>query len=358
MISYKISALGSQTHQESFPHYRCESCSIPFYKRENYEAHKLHYCSQRLSSKNSSDNEVDESEKTTPKQLSPKQTTSTTTTGSVDDRLVITYTCNKCSTSYRTMETFKAHQCAITTEPTATLLHCDECSFKATSKQSLLEHMENHQKSAVAYKCLLCGYHGNTMRGMRQHGRQHMLNGEEFLESDVITIDQMPAIPQKVTLPTPIRQSPIHSSNMVDEELLRLKNEPYKKRRSRKHYQKSEFSQMSPQRKENIVMNRPPSSNSQNGSSMSPLHNSSSNKADSRTPSPSSTKSEAMEQSLPTLIPIVSHIPDIKPAPVKNFVCSCNASFASERTYEAHKKHYCPHKKASLSPNPTITVTH
>ena len=321
----------------------------------------MHYCFQRP--RNVSQDE----DKTTLKQTTESQVSPVSST--TDERLVITYTCNKCSTSYRTIETFKAHTCTVP-ETLPEILTCDECSFSTTSKQVLQEHAETHAKTNVVFKCSLCGYHGNTMRGMKQHGRQHMPNGQEFAESHVIIMEQ-PAVPTRIPMAGPI-PVPV-SKNFVDEELLRLKNEPYKKRRSRKHYQKSEFftsspatSQVSPQRKENAAGGRssssPPSSSN---SCSSPLQNSTTtilNDKPLSSPSPSSIKLEPIDTlGLPTQVPLNQtqpiHVAEKKLPPMKSHICSCNASFSSAVTFEAHKKHYCPHKETRQG-SPAITVTH
>lgn len=365
-------------NDRSIDHCRCESCSIPFYKKDVYEAHRLHYCSHRSNSGSDHEDEP-------PTQIKKAKPESGLTTPFADERLVITYTCRQCSTSYRTIETFTAHVCALP-QASPPLLRCEECNFSTQSNRILSEHAEIHQKVNLVYKCKLCGYHGNTMRGMRQHGRQHLVAGEEFTDDDVDAME-MTVAPPRVSIPVlPSKVSP-----NVDEELLRLKNEPYKKRRSRKHYQKSEYilagnpnlpttTQISPQRKENSVHSQQqtrPESISPNSSSTiscgSPLQLLSStnipqeNGNDSRvktsgTPPSSLVKLEPTDIIVDSTTTITSQ-PEVVspsvalPSPFKPHVCTCNASFASVSTFEAHKKLYCPHFKAQRS-NTTITVNH
>lgn len=354
--------------------YRCESCSIPFYKKDVYEAHRLHYCSRRVSSGSDREEEV-----TVPNQPEEKREPQPSPAlPPADDRLVITYTCNKCSTSYRTIETFNAHQCAVPrASPPPPLLRCEECSYSTSSSRVLAEHMETHQKVNVFYKCKLCGYHGNTLRGMRQHGRQHMVKGEEFQDDDVEMME-LPTPPQRLSLP--VLAPPVAFHNDMEEELLRLKNEPYKKRRSRKHYQKSEYmglSQVSPQRKENGL---------QRGESMSPRSTSTVSCASplqisvmnviqsEKSPVTSPTVSVAIKAE-PSASPaaenrvssLVKQSPRRQtaspaenagvPAATKPHVCACNASFVSISTFEAHKKLYCSYHKSQRN-NPPITVNH
>ena len=337
--------------------FRCESCSIPFYKKDVYEAHKLHYCSRRPSSSGSEKEEdivVPSRPPAKPERQSPPSTPA-------DDRLVITYTCNKCSTSYRTIETFKAHQCTVP-HTAVPVLHCDECSFTTQSSRILAEHAETHQKVNSIYKCKLCGYHGNTLRGMRQHGRQHMLKGEEFNDNDVEAIELQTNKPllSSLSVTAPYSMD-------VDEELLRLKNEPYKKRRSRKHYQKSEYMgvAISPQRKENGLQHRSRSSSPHSTSTVSctsPLQQSALNivqtERSSLPPTTISVKLEPTDNTSLDSKATVVHSIGHKPAPPdKPYTCACNTSFASFSTFEAHKKLYCTHTKSQRN-NPTITVNH
>ena len=360
-----------------FPSNRCESCSIPFYKREVYEAHKQHYCAHR------SNNTSDKEDESLPTPNKAKTENIINHPPVIDERLVITYTCRQCSTSYRTIETFTAHTCAL---PAASppILHCDECSFTTQSSRILSEHAETHQKVNLVFKCKLCGYKGNTMRGMRQHGRQHMLSGEEFCDDDVESME-LPVSAPRVSAPL----LPMKIPTTVDEELLRLKNEPYKKRRSRKHYQKSEYSmpptvsmppipQLSPQRKENGGLSamsqhavRPESASPHSSSTVScssPLQqistsnipqDNSSDKSNT-SPPPNTVKQEPTDIIVDSTTSSTSpKSPSVAlPSPLKPHVCSCKASFASISTFEAHKKLYCPHYKSQQRSNPTIAVNH
>lgn len=281
-----------------------------------YEAHRLHYCAGRS---------VEGSERSD----SPQENCS-------DERLVITYTCNKCSTSYRTIDTFKAHQCSVTPLPT---LRCDECDYSTNCRKSLAEHAETHTKVNVTFKCKLCGYHGNTMRGMKQHGRQHQMSGEEFSDSDVSLIEVPTPVP-RLSMP-----ALTFKAETVEEELLRLKNEPYKKRRSRKHYQKTEYTtHISPQISPTAVAPI-------RQSSYSPQSTTSANSAHSRT----SPRIEVKEEPIDVLEPTSPHRKSpvrtsAEKPPRKAHTCSCQASFAYLATYEAHKKHYCPNNKSSPTP--------
>lgn len=329
-----------------------------------YEAHKVHYCSRRPANNLSREDELPS--KPVPAEQPSPPVPPVATAASADDRLVITYTCNKCSTSYRTIETFTAHQCAVP-PPSPPSLRCDLCNFSTKSSRILAEHSETHQKSNLIYKCRLCGYLGNTLRGMRQHGRQHMLDGTDFSDNDIDSLE-LPPSSHKLSVPPLITAAPYH--NNVDEELLRLKNEPYKKRRSRKHYQKSEYvtAQVSPRRKENeLFIERAGSSSPQSVSAVSctsPLQNSTmnvpqSNKSASNTSTAQSIKREPIEIIVDPGLPMKALerqpvLPDRPINTLKPYVCSCNASFSSMATFEAHKKLYCPHHKEKR--NGAITV--
>ena len=144
------------------------------------------------------------------------------------------------------------HRCPAAAS-TSSLFQCPHCDYAAQSDSRLVEHVRAHAPSR-AFRCALCGYRGNTVRGMRMHGKMH--NDEAaaaaagrggsaavqlptFTDDCVIEYEEPPAIPPRRTATggggTAVR------SGGVDTELLRQKNEPYKRRRSRKAYEKAEY---------------------------------------------------------------------------------------------------------------------
>ncbi|KAL4234172.1 hypothetical protein ACF0H5_005825 [Mactra antiquata] len=279
---------------------RCVECNIVFYKRENYLIHKEHYCSGRRSNKDStssdSDNpEVDsketESVHTKPVQniLSPnknkleadvkqevnnkepvakseicykyycipckikfssagtlkahkefycphgkdnenmndKDSNGERSTPNSCDNL--SYQCEHCKNDYSSARLLKQHICMAP----APLLRCPYCDYITQTENRLSEHMKVHVPTK-AFKCNICGYRGNTARGMRMHGKMHIENGEEFTDDNMIEFEEPPVVP--IQRNGVSEKGPID----VDTELIRMKNEPYKRRRSRKSFEKSE----------------------------------------------------------------------------------------------------------------------
>ena len=69
------------------------------------------------------------------------------------------------------------------------------------------------------------------------HGKMHNDAGETFTDESMIEYEEPPMIPKRLR---PISGEPVLGADM-EVELIRMKNEPYKRRRSRKAYEKSEF---------------------------------------------------------------------------------------------------------------------
>ena len=150
-------------------------------------------------------------------------------------------TCTACGT--RITSSRSSHRC-----PAAVSLYqCPHCDYAAQSDSRLVEHVRAHAPSR-AFRCALCGYRGNTVRGMRMHGKMHNDeagrggNGAHlptFTDDCVIEYEEPPAIPPR-RLATG-GGGAATARRGVDTELLRQKNEPYKRRRSRKAYEKAEY---------------------------------------------------------------------------------------------------------------------
>nr|KAG5707472.1 hypothetical protein BaRGS_011976 [Batillaria attramentaria] len=149
---------------------KCTDCNIIFYKHENYLVHKKVYCSGK---KNRLDRPSSPDSRQSPEGLEP---------GETDKRLA--------------------------------------------------EHMKVHNPTS-AYRCTLCGYRGNTVRGMRMHGKTHTDNGEDFTDNHMVEFQEPPLVPIQ-TNSDKTAQGPLD----LEAELIRLKNEPYKRRRSRKAFEK------------------------------------------------------------------------------------------------------------------------
>lgn len=114
------------------------------------------------------------------------------------------------------------------------LLRCPYCDYITQSDNRLVDHIKAHAPTK-AYKCTLCGYRGNTVRGMRMHGKMHAEAGVEFTDEHMMEFEEPPLIPKR------IRPVANDTSINLEAELIRLKNEPYKRRRSRKAYEKQDI---------------------------------------------------------------------------------------------------------------------
>jgi len=159
--------------------------------------------------------------------------------------------CTACGT--RVTSPRSGHRC--TAAPS--MYQCPHCDYAAQSDTRLVEHVRAHAPSR-AFRCALCGYRGNTVRGMRMHGKMH--NDEAaaaagrggnavqlpaFTDDCVIEYEEPPAIPPRRN-PSGGSTAAPGGRHGVDTELLRQKNEPYKRRRSRKAYEKAEYAPTAP----------------------------------------------------------------------------------------------------------------
>lgn len=281
---------------------RCVECNIVFYKHENFLIHKEHYCSGRRSNKDSSSDteNLDSDQKDTEQSsaqsscaetpINPKKDNNKkgspepkvesepgsseislkhycipckirySSSGTLkahkeyycpygkiaagkdadkdsessnsDQMDGSTYRCENCKNDFSSARHLKLHMCMGNISPTP-LLRCMYCDYVTQTENRMSEHMKCHVPTK-AFKCNLCGYRGNTARGMRMHGKMHLENGEEFTDDNMIEYEEPPSIP--------VQRNGVCEKGPVDmeAELIRMKNEPYKRRRSRKSFEKSE----------------------------------------------------------------------------------------------------------------------
>ncbi|XP_060586148.1 uncharacterized protein LOC132741896 isoform X2 [Ruditapes philippinarum] len=196
----------------------CIPCKIKFSSAGTLKAHKEFYCPHGKDSNESSsdkDSYDRDGERSSP--------------NSSD---LSTYQCENCKNDFSSARLLKLHICMGEMAP-APLLRCLYCDYVTQTENRLSEHMKVHVPTK-AFKCNLCGYRGNTARGMRMHGKMHVENGEEFTDDNMIEFEEPPLVP--------IQKNGLCEKGPVDmeTELIRMKNEPYKRRRSRKSFEKSE----------------------------------------------------------------------------------------------------------------------
>lgn len=204
--------------------YFCNACSIKFSSADTLQAHKEFYCSE-IKSKVAQENPLRVSRVDAHDVTSPQD--------EVETKPGV-FSCTDCSNSYPSARLLKLHFCNTNTSKTS-MFRCLYCDFVAQTENKYVDHMKAHAPSKV-YRCALCGYRGNTIRGMRMHGKMHVDQGSEFTDEHMLEFEEPPQIPATHVSGTSV--GPID----VEAELIRMKNEPYKRRRSRKSFEKSEYS--------------------------------------------------------------------------------------------------------------------
>ena len=171
---------------------KCEECNIVFYKEESLIIHKKHYCSAR--EKSQSPQTVKEVAKTdSPPKESPKSLLQFICSAcgikfSSPDNLTAhqTYYCPKRDTSAEDKSVWRcprckivvpegqqpAHQCVAPAQTSQHGWKCPCCNVVSPTAASAQKHLESHA-GIRAFRCTICGYRGNTLRGMRTHIRMH-----------------------------------------------------------------------------------------------------------------------------------------------------------------------------------------
>lgn len=177
---------------------KCKQCNIVFCKYENYVAHKKHYCSAR---------NLEDSENGT--KVSPPPVANPTSIGipQTYQQLI----CVACGVKFASRDNLNAHQAyyclkrneienqasVVSTLPTTAqtkekcakcktfhdasqscaniggAYKCPICEVSSSSSAEARKHMETHG-GIKAFRCTICRYKGNTLRGMRTHIRMHI----------------------------------------------------------------------------------------------------------------------------------------------------------------------------------------
>lgn len=193
---------------------KCKECNIVFCKYENYLAHKKHYCSSR---------NLDDSDPTllatTPPIVSPGS--APVPPLSVPGPPTIPYQqliCAACGIKFTSLDNLNAHQtyycpkridttispeeividrkcskCKLQHDPskmcpmTSNLYKCPICSVVSCNAAESKRHLDTHV-GVKAFRCSICRYRGNTLRGMRTHIRMHFdKKSNDFNEEHYIT---------------------------------------------------------------------------------------------------------------------------------------------------------------------------
>ncbi|CAG9825302.1 unnamed protein product [Phaedon cochleariae] len=198
---------------------KCKDCNIVFCKLENYVIHKKHYCSAR-------GHEEDASKASSSPPVSPKSS-GTTSPAAQYQQLI----CLACGIKFTSLDNLNAHQayyclkrgeigearkcgkCKGMLEPghqcmpNTTFWKCPCCDVISPTASAAQRHMDSHT-GVKAYRCTICRYKGNTLRGMRTHIRMHFdkrspdLQEEKYItyiieddSSNTIEVNAVPALP-------------------------------------------------------------------------------------------------------------------------------------------------------------------
>ncbi|XP_047347004.1 zinc finger protein ush isoform X1 [Vespa velutina] len=183
---------------------RCKECNIVFCRHENFVAHKKHYCQAR--------------ETTVSNSPPPPSTPSPP---------LVQLICAACGIKFASMDNLVAHQafycpkrpesqehhsrctkCKAIIEAGSTHTcsggptsgwRCPVCGAVSPTAGAAQRHMDAHQ-GVKAFRCTICRYKGNTLRGMRTHIRMHFeKRGTDLQEENYITC----VLDDEAVLPTP-----------------------------------------------------------------------------------------------------------------------------------------------------------
>lgn len=189
---------------------KCRECNIVFCKHENYIAHKKHYCSARITD----DQEAELSKESSPPASPKVGSTSSVGGNSAKPAPTLAYQqliCAACGIKFTSLDNLSAHQmyycpkrvdqnpapiaaikdkclkCKTIHESTkpctgpstasfpsqnSTAYKCPMCEVVSLNAADSRRHLETHS-SIKAFRCSICRYRGNTLRGMRTHIRMH-----------------------------------------------------------------------------------------------------------------------------------------------------------------------------------------
>ncbi|XP_068992037.1 zinc finger protein ush isoform X2 [Neodiprion pinetum] len=170
---------------------RCKECNIVFCRHENFVAHKKHYCQAR-------ENPV----------------SSPPPSGTPSPPLY-QLICAPCGIRFASFDNLNAHQAFYCNKRSEPLEHqarcpkckaliepgashtctagptgswpCPVCGLVSPTAGAAQRHIDAHQ-GVKAFRCTICRYKGNTLRGMRTHIRMHFeKRGTDLQEENYIT---------------------------------------------------------------------------------------------------------------------------------------------------------------------------
>lgn len=177
---------------------KCKECNIVFCKYENYLAHKKHYCSAR-----GNQEDGDGSKSTGSPPISPNNNSTGKTSPVAQYQQLI---CAACGIKFTSLDNLTAHQsyyclkrseiqvnnveadlrkcpkckgvleaghvCGSAVGAEGGGWRCPCCNVVSATASAAQRHMDSHG-GVKAFRCTICRYKGNTLRGMRTHIRMH-----------------------------------------------------------------------------------------------------------------------------------------------------------------------------------------
>ena len=175
--------------------YFCVPCNIRFSNPDTLEAHQQYYCPARKVMAEQLALSATAAGSQSPPRQQQQQPQRSPLAASPRNRLD-DVVCTKCSKSFASSDELLHHGCTHTTMKIPVFC-CPYCSYVAQSDSRLLDHIKAHAPTK-AYRCELCGYRGNTVRGMRMHGKTHIDAGEVFTDEHMTEYHEPPLIPKRL----------------------------------------------------------------------------------------------------------------------------------------------------------------
>ena len=201
---------------------KCNECNIVFFKEESLQVHKKHYCAarekteedRRSTGSRSPAAAVEPAAATrSPPRDSPGAATSSAQTkdSAKPSKPLVQFICTACGIKFTSPDNLSAHQtyycpkregaggdegvtkgtwrcprCRVAMPETLQAAHqcvtptpapshgwkCPCCPVLSPTAAAAQKHLDTHA-GIKAFRCTICGYRGNTLRGMRTHIRMH-----------------------------------------------------------------------------------------------------------------------------------------------------------------------------------------
>ncbi|KAL7045608.1 hypothetical protein ACKWTF_002273 [Chironomus riparius] len=232
---------------------KCKECNIVFCKYENYVAHKQFYCASNLDKGKDSLPESDKKNYCSFKNLEKNEgsnaeqsslSISPPTTISNNPQTYQQLICLACGIKFASLDNLTTHQkyycskandlqaqpssiatipslqkekcakCKVIHDPSQSCAQgshykCPICEVVSPNSSEARRHMESHG-GVKAFRCTICRYKGNTLRGMRTHIRMHIdkksgdVNEENYISC--ILDDDSTEIPPSIVNKVPSTQ--------------------------------------------------------------------------------------------------------------------------------------------------------